>query len=101
MAGYVERTLYVGSSLTFSISRYAAKCGLHVILGLYMLFENRRRDKHAKAEGYELPEDERLRLAVEAGMVRDSPSDVCTRIDVAYLQNDVTEHDNKWFRYVL
>ncbi|VDC05871.1 unnamed protein product [Peniophora sp. CBMAI 1063] len=62
---------------------YAAKCGLHVILGLYMFFENRRRDTLAEAEGYALPEEERSRLAVDAGM------------------NDVTEHDNKWFRYVL
>ncbi|KZV60865.1 MFS general substrate transporter [Peniophora sp. CONT] len=62
---------------------YAAKCGLHAILGLYMLFENCRRDRRAEVEGYALPEEERSRLAVDAGM------------------NDVTEHDNKWFRYVL
>ncbi|KAI0028085.1 MFS general substrate transporter [Vararia minispora EC-137] len=61
----------------------AAKCGFHVILGLYMYFENLRRDRLAEREGYAVPEDVRVRLAEEEGM------------------KDVTERDNKWFRYVL
>ncbi|KAK7691754.1 hypothetical protein QCA50_005155 [Cerrena zonata] len=62
---------------------YTVKTGCHLILGLYMWYENCRRDKLAAKEGYALPEAERNKLAEEAGM------------------NDVTEADNKWFRYVL
>jgi len=35
-----------------------------------MFYENRRRDREAEAGGYAVPEEERARLAEEAGMVR-------------------------------
>ncbi|KAH8813415.1 MFS general substrate transporter [Flagelloscypha sp. PMI_526] len=61
----------------------AIKCGFHVILGIYMYLENRRRDREAEENGETVPEEERKKLAEEAGM------------------RDLTEHENKWFRYVL
>ncbi|KAH8833374.1 major facilitator superfamily domain-containing protein, partial [Flagelloscypha sp. PMI_526] len=61
----------------------AIKCGFHIILGIYMYYENLRRDKEALEKGEVIPEEERKKLAEEAGM------------------RDMTEHENKWFRYVL
>ncbi|KAF9036440.1 MFS general substrate transporter [Hymenopellis radicata] len=65
------------------LAGYTVKTGCHILLGLYMWYENRRRDALAEASGDDISEEERARLAEEAGM------------------NDVTEFDNKYFRYVL
>ncbi|KAF8922343.1 major facilitator superfamily domain-containing protein [Mucidula mucida] len=65
------------------LAGYTVKTGCHILLGLYMWYENRRRDALAAVSGDDISEDERARLAEEAGM------------------NDVTESDNKYFRYVL
>jgi len=62
---------------------YVVKAACHLALGLYMWYENRRRDKAEEKAGTLVPENERARLAEEAGM------------------SDVTEFDNRWFRYVL
>ncbi|KAF7297521.1 MFS general substrate transporter [Mycena indigotica] len=63
---------------------YVVKTVCHVLLGAYMWNDNRLRDRVALKTGGELPsEDERARLAEQEGM------------------KDVTEFDNKWFRYVL
>lgn len=62
---------------------YVVKAGCHVLLGLYMWNENRRRDQAAAADGSVVPDQERARLAEELGMA------------------DITELKNQWFRYVL
>ncbi|KAF7311323.1 MFS general substrate transporter [Mycena kentingensis (nom. inval.)] len=64
---------------------YTVKTGCHIFLALYMWYENRARDRLAAQEPKEMrvSEEERVRLAEEEGM------------------RDVTEFDNKWFRYVL
>ncbi|KAL1745032.1 major facilitator superfamily domain-containing protein [Schizophyllum fasciatum] len=61
---------------------YVVKTGCHVLLGLYMWNSNRLRD-NAAANGSAVSEQERARRAEEAGMT------------------DITEFENKWFRYVL
>ncbi|KAF9036441.1 MFS general substrate transporter [Hymenopellis radicata] len=65
------------------LAGYTVKTACHILLGLYMWYENRRRDALADASGDHISEEERARLAEEAGM------------------NDVTDFDNKYFRYVL
>ncbi|KAJ7131167.1 MFS general substrate transporter [Mycena epipterygia] len=62
---------------------YVVKTACHLVLGFYMWNSNRLRDQAAAAAGENMPEEERARLAEEEGM------------------KDVTEFDNKWFRYVL
>ncbi|KAJ7197770.1 major facilitator superfamily domain-containing protein [Mycena pura] len=62
---------------------YVIKTACHLALALYMWRSNRMRDRAAAAAGEDLPEEERARRAEEEGM------------------RDVTEADNKWFRYVL
>lgn len=54
--------------------RYTVKTGCHLVLGLYMWYENHRRDNLAVKEGYVVPEAERNKLAEEAGMVSGSLS---------------------------
>ena len=48
---------------------YTIKTACHLVLGLYMWYENHRRDKVTLREGYAVPEEERNKLAEEAGMV--------------------------------
>ncbi|KAJ7648779.1 MFS general substrate transporter [Mycena polygramma] len=62
---------------------YVVKTACHLFLALYMWNSNRLRDRDAVSSGENLPEEERARLAESEGM------------------KDVTEFDNKWFRYVL
>ncbi|THU89913.1 MFS general substrate transporter [Dendrothele bispora CBS 962.96] len=78
-----EKDLGYPTATKAMMAGYTVKTGCHVLLGLYMWYENRRRDQLARQEGKVVPEEERQRLAEEAGM------------------NDVTEKDNVWFRYVL
>ncbi|KAJ6626526.1 MFS general substrate transporter [Mycena sp. CBHHK59/15] len=62
---------------------YVVKTACHLILGFYMWNSNRLRNKAAAESGDAVSEEERARLAEEEGM------------------KDVTEFDNKCFRYVL
>ncbi|KAJ7023901.1 major facilitator superfamily domain-containing protein [Mycena alexandri] len=62
---------------------YVVKTACHLILGFYMWNSNRLRNRDAAASGEKVSEEERSRRAEEEGM------------------KDVTEFDNKWFRYVL
>ncbi|KAJ6494230.1 MFS general substrate transporter [Mycena sanguinolenta] len=62
---------------------YVVKTVCHLLLGFYMWNSNRLRDRDAISSGENIPPEERERLAEEEGM------------------KDVTEFDNKWFRYVL
>ncbi|KAJ7486670.1 major facilitator superfamily domain-containing protein [Mycena latifolia] len=62
---------------------YVVKTACHLLLGFYMWNSNRIRDREAAASGENVSEEERVRRAEEEGM------------------KDVTEFDNKWFRYVL
>ncbi|KAJ7197771.1 major facilitator superfamily domain-containing protein, partial [Mycena pura] len=62
---------------------YVIKTACHLALALYMWRSNRMRDRAAAAAGENVPEEERARRAEEEGM------------------RDVTDADNKWFRYVL
>ncbi|KAK7439852.1 hypothetical protein VKT23_017424 [Stygiomarasmius scandens] len=78
-----EKELGYPTATKAMMAGYTIKTGCHVLLGLYMWYENRRKDLLVKQEGKVVPEEERKRLAEEAGM------------------NDVTENDNIWFRYVL
>ncbi|KAF8193860.1 MFS general substrate transporter [Mycena galopus ATCC 62051] len=62
---------------------YVVKLVCHLILSFYMWNSNRLRDRDAVESGDKTSHEERERLAEEQGM------------------KDVTEFDNKWFRYVL
>ncbi|KAJ7181206.1 major facilitator superfamily domain-containing protein [Mycena filopes] len=62
---------------------YVVKTACHLILGVYMWNSNRLRNREAVESGENVTEEERARHAEEEGM------------------KDVTEFDNKWFRYVL
>ncbi|KAJ7267787.1 major facilitator superfamily domain-containing protein [Mycena rebaudengoi] len=62
---------------------YVVKTVCHLALGIYMWNSNRLRDRNAVAAGENISKAERARLAEEEGM------------------KDITEFDNKWFRYVL
>ncbi|KAJ6548663.1 MFS general substrate transporter [Mycena capillaripes] len=62
---------------------YVVKTACHLFLGVYMWNSNQARDREAAAAGENITEDQRAKLAEEEGM------------------KDVTEFDNKWFRYVL
>ncbi|KAJ7097131.1 major facilitator superfamily domain-containing protein [Mycena belliarum] len=65
------------------MSGYVIKTACHLILGYYMWNSNRLRDRDAAASGENVSEEERARRAEDEGM------------------KDVTEFDNKWFRYVI
>ncbi|KAH8925192.1 MFS general substrate transporter [Atractiella rhizophila] len=65
------------------LAGYVIKTGMHIILGVYMYLENRRRDRKAIEDGSVLEEVERAKRAEELGMM------------------DTTEKDNPYFRYVL
>ena len=86
--------------------RYTIKTICLLLLGVYMWYENRRRNKLAEKEGYAVPEGQRNKLAEEAGMVSSCAEFLfyytpLSTHDITTNQNDVTETDNKWFRYVL
>ncbi|WVQ81140.1 hypothetical protein IAT38_003262 [Cryptococcus sp. DSM 104549] len=65
------------------LAGYVAKTSLHLILGLYMWFSNRRWDKQAAERGEVLEEEVRRKKAEEVGMT------------------DATEWHNPYFRYAL
>ncbi|KAK8844009.1 hypothetical protein IAR55_006802 [Kwoniella newhampshirensis] len=65
------------------LAGYVAKTCLHLVLGFYMWFSNRRWDKAAAARGEVLSEQERAKKAEEIGMT------------------DATEWNNPYFRYAL
>ena len=105
VAGYVNLISTFPNQIDIVACRYTIKTVCLLLLGVYMWYENRRRDKLAEKEGYAVPEGQRNKLAEEAGMVSN-----CNRFLFPYalsnhnmtvIQNDVTETDNKWFRYVL
>lgn len=60
---------------------YSVKLAMVVVLYIYMFTSNKKRDAEQAARG-ELSEEEE-RMAIEAGM------------------HDMTEYDNKGFRYIL
>ncbi|KAJ7669671.1 major facilitator superfamily domain-containing protein [Mycena rosella] len=62
---------------------YVVKTACHLFLGFYMWNSNRLRDGDAVASDENVSEEVRMHRAEEEGM------------------KDVTEFDNKWFRYVL
>ncbi|KAF5356616.1 hypothetical protein D9758_008204 [Tetrapyrgos nigripes] len=78
-----EKPLGYPTATKAMMAGYTIKLGCHVFLGLYMWYDNKRRDRLAKEQGKIVSEEKRRQLAEEAGM------------------NDVTEVDNVWFRYVL
>lgn len=73
MARYVPRLVEMIShslnTVTIYLFSYVVKTALHLTLGFYMWYDNRRRDRKAEAEGTVVPEEERAKLAEQAGMV--------------------------------
>ena len=65
------------------LAGYVVKTASHLSLGLYMLWQNKKRDKQMAAAGELLPAEEMARKAEEMGMA------------------DMTDVQNVWHRYVL
>lgn len=59
----------ISDTLQAMMAGYVVKTAMHAVLGLYMWYWNRRWNKQAKANGTEIPEDERRKRAEEVGMV--------------------------------
>ncbi|KAJ6511684.1 MFS general substrate transporter [Mycena vulgaris] len=78
-----ESTIGYPTATKAMMAGYVVKTACHLFLGFYMWNSNRMRNQDAAASGEDVSEEERVRRAEEEGM------------------KDVTEFDNKWFRYVL
>jgi hypothetical protein len=59
----------ISDTLQAMMAGYVVKTAMHAVLGIYMWYWNRRWNKQAKADGTEIPEDERRKRAEEVGMV--------------------------------
>ncbi len=65
------------------LAGYVVKTVMHALLGFYMLWENKRRDRKARETGEVLSPEEMRANAEKLGMA------------------DVTERNNPYFRYAL
>lgn len=80
------------------MASYAAKTGLHLILGAYLYWENRRRDRLARDAGEDISDEDRRRLAEQIGMVSGQNSEWSA---AKTSKTDATEWHNPYFRYEL